>query len=195
MKKSFLILILSLFCFTNQSFSETLYLFSSLGVSDYEIGIKDKSEINNKLTKLGFASATTSANTNNLAYSLGFGLNIPLKFSVEGSYANLGKISFSSTTTSPSETLSADVQIKGLNIDLLKNIGPLAFSAGFMKVDETVKISSSQGSIDVPVDEMILPKIGASINFNNYRFKINRIYITPNSHINTFMIGYIINLL
>ena len=92
----FLIISLFLFSilFSNPSYSENLYLFSSIGYSDYQINLKDKTEINNKLTGIGFGSATTSIVTDNVAYKVGFGLRVPLLFIVEGSYVNYGKIKF-----------------------------------------------------------------------------------------------------
>ena len=190
MVKCFIFLLLFIILYSNSSNSENLYLFSSIGFVDYQINSKDKTEINNKLTGIGFGSATTSSDTDNLAYKVGFGFKVPLNFFVEGSYVNYGKIKFLSTTTSPSESLSADVEIKGLSADLLKSIGPFALSAGLMMVEDDINISSSKGNVDVPIDEFILPKIGAHLKYNDYRFELNRIFITPNSHINSFMIGY-----
>lgn len=191
----FFIIFLLFFSLAGKSYSKTLYVFGSFGLSDYVIDTQDTTEISNKLLSLGFASATTSADTNTLGYKFGVGMNIPLLFSIEGSFANLGKISFSSKTTSPSENLSANVEMKGLNVDLLKNLGPFGFSFGLFKVNDTVKISSSNGTVDVPIDKIFLPKIGANINYKKYRLEFSRLFITPNSHINTFMIGYVFNLL
>ena len=108
---------------------------------------------------------------------------------------NLGKVSFTSKTTSPSETLSADVKIQGLNIDIQKSLGPFALSGGIMRIDDTIKLSSSKGNADVPIDKILIPKIGANIQFNNYRFEFNKVFLTPNSHINSFMLSYIFELL
>ena len=194
MKIYFISLLLFIILYSNSSNSENLYLFSSIGIADYEINSKDKTEINNKLTSIGFGSATTSSDTNNLTYKVGFGLKVPLNFFVEGSYVNYGKIKFSATTTSPSESLSADVAVKGFSADLLKQLGPFDLTAGFMMVDDDIVISSSKGNVDVPIDEFILPKIGTNFKFNDYRFELNRIFITPNSHVNSFMIGYVVNI-
>ena len=194
MRKCYISLFLFIILYSNSSNSENLYLFSSIGFADYQINSKDKTEINNKFTGIGFGSATTSSDTDNLVYKVGFGLRVPLNFFVEGSYVNYGKIKFSSTTTSPTESLSANVVMKGLSANLLKSLGPFALSAGFMMVEDDIAISSSKGNVDIPIDKFILPKIGANLKYNDYRFEFNRIFITPNSQINSFMIGYVFNI-
>ena len=194
MRKCFISLFLFSILFSNPSYSENLYLFSSIGYSDYQINLKDKTEINNKLTGIGFGSATTSTVTDNLAYKVGFGLRVPLFISVEGSYVNYGNLLFKTTTTSPSEALLAEVAVKGLSLDILQSLGPLAVSAGLMMVEDDIALISSKGNINVPIDKFLLPKIGANLKYNNYRFEFNRIFITPNSQINSFMIGYVFNI-
>jgi len=194
MRKRFISLFLFSILFSNPSYSENLYLFSSIGYSDYQINLKDKTEINNKLTDIGFGSATTSTDTDNLAYKVGFGLRVPLFFVVEGSYVNYGNLNFKTTTTSPSESFSADVPIKGLSLDLLQNLGPFAVSAGLMMVEDDITIPSSLGNINVPIDKLLIPKIGANLKYNNYRLEFNRIFITPNSQIDSLMIGYVFDI-
>jgi hypothetical protein len=188
-----LFLFLNLF-FSRLSYSETIYLIGSLGTSSYSIDNKDKTEINNKLIALGFSDASTSVKTEDLSYKLGLGIKLPLLFSIESSYANLGEIKFTSETT-PAETITADAKIRGVSLDILKGLGPFSLSAGFMRLDDTIKISSSRGSVDVPVDKMLIPKVGANIKLSNYRLEYSRIFITPNSEINSLMISYIFNLL
>lgn len=180
--------------FSRLSYSETIYLIGSLGTSSYSIDNKDKTEINNKLIALGFSDASTSVKTEDLSYKLGLGIKLPLLFSIESSYANLGEIKFTSETT-PAETITADAKIRGVSLDILKGLGPFSLSAGFMRLDDTIKISSSRGSVDVPVDKMLIPKVGANIKLSNYRLEYSRIFITPNSEINSLMISYIFNLL
>ena len=194
MKKCFISLFLFSILFSNPSYSENLYLFSSIGYSDYQVNLKDKTEINNKLTGIGFGSATTSIGTDDLAYKVGFGLRVPLFFTVEGSYVNYGNLNFKTTTTSPSESLSADVEFKGLSVDILQSLGPFAASAGLMMVEDDIVIISSKGNINVPIDKLLIPKIGVNFKYNDYRIEFNRIYITPNSQIDSVMIGYVFNI-
>ena len=194
MRKCLISIFLLSILFSSPSYSENLYLFSSIGYSDYQINLKDTTEINNKLTSIGFGSATTSTDTDNLAYKVGFGLRVPLFFVVEGSYVNYGNLNFKTTTTSPSESLSADVPIKGLSLDLLQSLGPFAVSAGLMMVEDDITIPSSLGNINVPIDKLLIPKIGANLKYNNYRLEFNRIFITPNSQIDSLMIGYVFNI-
>ena len=96
-KKVIAIFFIFIWSFANISQAETLYLFGGVGISDYEIATKDKSEINNKLTSLGFGSANTVTDTENLSHKFGVGVKIPLLLSIEASYENLGEISFNST--------------------------------------------------------------------------------------------------
>ena len=194
MRKCLISIFLFSILFSSPCYSENLYLFSSIGYSDYQINLKDTTEINNKLTSIGFGSATTSTDTDNLAYKVGFGLRVPLFFIVEGSYVNYGNLNFKTTTTSPSESFSADVAIKGLSLDLLQNLGPFAVSAGLMMVEDDITIPSSLGNINVPIDKFLIPKVGANLKYNNYRLEFNRIFITPNSQIDSLMIGYVFNI-
>ena len=194
MRKCLISIFLFSILFSSPSYSENLYLFSSIGYSDYQINLKDKTEINNQLTGIGFGSATTSTVTDDLAYNVGFGLRVPLFFIVEGSYVNYGNLNFKTTTTSPSESLSVDVPLKGLSLDLLQSLGPFAVSAGLMMVEDAVTIPSSLGNINVPIDKLLIPKIGANLKYNNYRLEFNRIFITPNSQIDSLMIGYVFDI-
>ena len=194
MRKCFSSFFLFILLFSNPSYSENLYLFSSIGYSDYQINLKDTTEINNKLTGIGFGSATTSTDTDNLAYKVGFGLRVPLFFIVEGSYVNYGNLLFKTTTSSPSEALLAEVAVKGLSLDILQSLGPLAVSAGLMMVEDDIAIISSKGNIKIPIDKFLIPKIGVNLKYNNYRLEFNRIFITPNSQIDSLMIGYVFNI-
>ena len=51
--------------FANLSNAETLYIFGGAGFSQYEINEKDKTEINSRLTSLGFGSAETTTDAEN----------------------------------------------------------------------------------------------------------------------------------
>lgn len=194
MYKISLFLFLFLWSFANFSHAKTLYLFGGVGISDYNIATKDKTEINNKLTSLGFGSAKTNTDTQNLSHKFGVGVKIPLLLSIETSYENLGKISFNTTTTTPSETLTGKAEIRGVSIDLLKGLGPLAVSGGFLRITDTIQITSSKGDVDVPIDKILIPKIGVKLKYQNYRLEYNRVFITPNSHVNSIMLSYIFEL-
>ena len=87
------------------------------------------------------------------------------------------------------------IAIKGFNVDLSKSIGPFGLSAGIIKIDNDVKISSSLGNADVPIDDYFLPKFGVSVQLSNYRAEISRTFLTTNSYLNNLMLSYIINLL
>ena len=194
MKILLIIFLIFGFFFTKIAYSENLYLYGGLGFSDYSINSKDENEIDNKLINLGFASSSTSTSSEHLLYKFGLGFKTPLKFSIEASYINYGKVSFASETAGPTETMAADVKIQGLNLDIQKNFGPFGISAGFIRVNDNIEVASSKGNIDVPVDDILIPKIGTNIKINNYRFELNRVFLTTNSQINSFIISYIFNL-
>ena len=109
-------------------------------------------------------------------------------------YLDIGQISLATSTTTPSESLNAKINIEGISIDLIKNIGPIGLTGGILKINDKIKISSSLGNANVPIDDLFLPKIGGNIKINNYRFEINRIFLTPNSHLNNIMISYIFDI-
>ena len=192
-------LILIILCFSNISSKilygkDNIYIFGGLGYSNYEINNSDITEINNKITGLGFATSSTTYDSKNFSYEYGIGLDVLELFVLEASYLDLGQVSLETNTTGPSETLTTDIDIEGISLDLVRNIGPLGFTRGFLKIDDDIKVYSSLGNTNVPVDDLLLPRLGANIIVNNYRFEINRTFLSPNSHLNNFMISYIFNL-
>ena len=186
-----IILCLLTFCPKILYSKETLYLFGGAGYSNYDIGDSDITEINNKVTGLGFGTSKTTTDIKKFSYEYGFGLEILKILTVEISYLDMGQISLATSTTTPSESLNTKINIEGISIDLIKNIGPIGLTGGILKIDNDIKISSSLGNANAPIDDLFLPKIGGNIKINNYRFEINRTFITPNSHINNIMISYI----
>ena len=194
MKKTFLIIFLLII--STSVFSKNIYLFGSLGMSNYNISDKDTNAIDSKLTDIGFSTASTSTTTDNLAYKVGLGINFPvINIGIESSYVNYGKIAFKSNTTVPTETLNVDVNIEGIAVDVTKTIGPISFAAGLMNIDDSVKINSSQGNVNVPIDDILIPKIGINLMFNNIRFEYSRLYFSNNSNLDAFMFGYVLNIL
>ena len=155
---------------------ETLYLFGSAGYSNYAIGDSDITEIDNKITGLGFGTSKTITDTKKFSYEYGIGLKMLELLIVEISYLDMGQISLTTSTTVPSESLNAKINIEGISIDLIKNIGPIGLTGGILKIDDNVKISSSLGNVNIPIDDLFLPKIGGNIKINNYRLEINRTF-------------------
>ena len=179
------------FSIKNVHSKDSLYFFGGLGISNYNIGNSDIDEVNNKLTGLGFATSSTSFQTDNLSYEYGIGTGLLALMNLELSYLSLGQLTSDSSTTSPSESLKAKVNIQGLNFDLVKNFGPFGISGGLIKIDDKVSISSSLGNIDLPIDDYFLPKIGIGVMLKRYRIEANRAYLTQNSSLNYFMISYV----
>ena len=168
-----------------------MVFFGGIGFSKYNIGNSDITEVDNKLTGLGFATSVTTVDAKNFSYKYGIGINILESFSIEAFYANLGQVSINSSTTSPAESLSANVDIKGLGFDLVKYIGPVGLSGGIIKIDNDITITSSLGSANVPIDDYFLPKVGGNIKINNYRIEVNRTFLTVDSYLNNFTLSYI----
>ena len=196
MLRLLLIIFCILFFSTKITYSkDSLYLFGSLGLSNYSIGNSDITEVNNKLTGLGFATSSTIVDSKKLSYEYGLGMNVLKLFAMELSYLDLGQVSIESTTTSPGESLNAKVNIEGTSVDIIKTIGPIGFTGGLIKIDDDITISSSLGSVDVPIGDYFLPKIGASVQINNYRIEANRTFLTPNSNLNNFMFSYIFSII
>ena len=182
--------------FSSSVLSDNIYLFGNIGVSDFQIKNNDKSNIDTKLTNLGFASASTSVNSDNFSYEVGLGVVLPLLgIGLEAAIIDYGEIKFTSTTTSPSETINANVPIKGVAVDILKELGPIAFNAGLISINDNVEIVSSRGNLNVPIDDILIPKVGANYQIGNYRLEYTRIFLTTNSTMDTFMVGYIFDFL
>ena len=155
-----IILCLLTFCPKILYSKETLYLFGGAGYSNYDIGDSDITEINNKVTGLGFGTSKTTTDIKKFSYEYGFGLEILKILTVEISYLDMGQISLATSTTTPSESLNTKINIEGISIDLIKNIGPIGLTGGILKIDNDIKISSSLGNANAPIDDLFLPKIG-----------------------------------
>ena len=104
-------------------------------------------------------------------------------------------MTFTSTTTTPSETINTNVPNKGVALDILKKLGPLSFNAGLININDNVEIVSSKGNLNVPIDDILIPKVGLNYQFGNYRLEYTKIFLTTNSTMDTFMVGYMFNFL
>ena len=190
------ILFFFILLFSTSVLSDNIYVFGNIGISDFQIQNDDKSDINTKLTNLGFSSASTSVNSDNFSYELGLGVVLPLlRIGIEASIIDYGEIKFTSTTTTPSETINTNVPIKGVALDILKKLGPLSFNAGLININDNVEIVSSKGNLNVPIDDILIPKVGLNYQFGNYRLEYTKIFLTTNSTMDTFMVGYMFNFL
>ena len=183
-------LFLFLFICPNISYGQSFYLLGGVGITNEKINQTDKNTIDTKIINIGFGSSKTTSDNKNFSYKLGMGIKIPLLFSLEGYYGNFGKITLNSITTSPSENINSVIKLNGLNLDILKNLGPVGLSLGVLKIDEKIKIKSSKGNIGIPVDSLFFPKIGANLKYKNYRLDFNRIYLSPDSQANSVILTY-----
>ena len=182
--------------FSTPVLSDNIYIFGNIGISDFQIKNDDKSDINTKLTNLGFSSASTSVNSDNFSYEVGIGVVLPLlRVGLEASIIDYGEIKFTSTTTSPAETINANVPIRGIAADILKELGPISLNAGLISINDNVEIVSSKGNLNVPIDDILIPKVGVNYNFGNYRLEYTKIFLTTQSTMDIFMLGYKFNFL
>ena len=185
------ILFFFILLFSTSVLSDNIYIFGNIGISDFQIDNDDKTDINTKLTNLGFSSASTSVNSDNFSYELGLGVVLPLlRLGLEASIIDYGEIKFNSTTTSPAETINANVPIKGVALDILKELGPISLNTGLISINDNVEIVSSKGNINVPIDDILIPKVGVNYNFGNYRLEYTKIFLTTQSTMDIFMLGY-----
>ena len=193
--KKFIVFFFILF-FSTPVLSDNIYIFGNIGISDFQIKNDDKSDINTKLTNLGFSSASTSVNSDNFSYEVGIGVVLPLlRVGLEASIIDYGEIKFTSTTTSPAETINANVPIRGIAADILKELGPISLNAGLISINDNVEIVSSKGNLNVPIDDILIPKVGINYQFGNYRLEYAKIFLTTKSTMDIFMVGYIFNFL
>ena len=190
MKFNLFLIFLFFFIYPNISYSQSFYLLGGAGITNGKISQIDKNTIDTKIKNIGFESSKTTSSNENFSYKLGMGINIPLLFSLEGYYGNFGKITINSTTTTPSENINSVIKLNGLNLDILKNLGPAGISLGVLKIDEKIKIKSSKGNVGIPVDTLFFPKIGANLKYKNYRLDFNRIYLSPDSQANSVILTY-----
>ncbi len=73
--------------------------------------------INTELQTAGFATAVTATDERDTAYKLFWGYQLNRNFAVEGSYFDLGKFGYASTTTGPAGTLTSTMQQQGVSLD------------------------------------------------------------------------------
>ena len=55
-------------------------------------------------------------------------------------------------------------------------------------------VATSKGNIDLPIDKIVLPKLGAKFRFKSYRIEYTRVFITPSSHLNSIIISYVLDI-
>ena len=87
----------------------------------------DDARITSGLAAAGFQTNSISDRDRNTGYKIFGGYQINRNFAVEGGYFDLGKFGYTASTT-PAGTLSGDMRVKGLNLDL---VGSLPLSERF----------------------------------------------------------------
>ena len=87
----------------------------------------DDARITSGLAAAGFQTNSISDRDRNTGYKLFGGYQINRNFAVEGGYFDLGKFGYTANTT-PAGTLSGDMRVRGLNLDL---VGTLPMSERF----------------------------------------------------------------
>ena len=70
------------------------------------------------------------------------------------------------------------------------DVGPISFNTGLISINDNVEIVSSKGNLNVPIDDILIPKVGVNYNFGNYRLEYTKIFLTTQSTMDIFMLGY-----
>lgn len=78
----------------------------------------DDARISNTLRANGFASSTIQDNDRSNGFKVFGGYQLNRNIAIEGGYFDLGKFGYTATT-SPPGTLTGDIKLKGLNLDLV----------------------------------------------------------------------------
>jgi len=87
----------------------------------------EESKITNHFLGTGFTTTGIDKNTHDTGYKLFGGYEFNRYFALEGGYFDLGKFGYSATTA-PAGTLSGDIRVRGLNVDV---VGTLPFTEKF----------------------------------------------------------------
>ncbi len=91
------------------------YLGANVGQSRATI---DDARISSSLLGAGFTSSSIADNDRDRAYKVFGGYQFNRYIGVEGGYFNLGRAGFTATTV-PAGSLSGDIRVQGLNLDLV----------------------------------------------------------------------------
>ena len=114
----------------------------------------DDARITSGLAAGGFKVNSISDRDRDTGYKLFGGYQLNRNFAVEGGYFDLGKFGYTANTT-PAGTLSVDMRVKGLNLDLVGSL-PLserfsAFGRVGLNYAQTRNNFSSTGAVGDPV--------------------------------------------
>ena len=96
------------------------YFYGGLSVGASRAKI-DQDRINASLLGAGLSTTAMSLNERDTAYKLFGGYQFNRNLALEGGYFNLGKFGFKSTTA-PAGSLTGDIRLQGLNLDLVASL-------------------------------------------------------------------------
>ncbi|MES1982166.1 MAG: outer membrane beta-barrel protein [Pseudomonadota bacterium] len=96
----------------------------------------DDTRIRDGLQQGGFTTSSISHDDHDTGYKIFAGYRVNRNFAVEGGYVDLGKFGFTAATVPPG-TLTGDIKIKGLNIDVV----------GFLPVTDKFSVFGRAGVI------------------------------------------------
>lgn len=125
------------------------YLGGNIGMSRAEI---DEDRIRESLQAEGFAITSFSDDDRDLGYKLFGGYQFNRYFALEGGYFDLGSFDFE-TTTAPPGSLEGDIEISGLNLDVVGSL-PISnrldvFGRGGVTQEQAKVRFSGTGAVDV----------------------------------------------
>ncbi len=109
------------------------YVGGNVGLSEATI---DDKRITRSLLDQGFATASMDDDESDIGYKLFGGYQFNRYVALEGGYFDLGKFSFTATTTGPDGTLNGDIALNGVNADVV----------GFLPLGEKLAVTGRVGA-------------------------------------------------
>lgn len=95
------------------------YAGANVGLSQANI---DTGRIARELTGAGFTIGSVTADDSHMGGKLFAGYQFHRNFAIEGGYVDLGRFTYTATTTAPTGVLDAKMRRQGANLDLVGNM-------------------------------------------------------------------------
>ena len=145
------------------------YMGGSVGQSTATI---DEARITSGLLGSGLVAGPFSNTEKDLGYKIFGGYQFNKYFSMEGGYFDLGQFGFSTSTT-PAGTLSGDIRVRGLNLDLVGTLPITEKFSAFGRVGGTYARSDDHfvgtGAVNVlnpnPSEDAANLKLGLGVQY------------------------------
>ena len=138
------------------------YIGIGVGFTSIDAGTSGQ-ELANELVALGFSSATVTIDESSTGFKLLGGYRVNKNFAVEGYYANLGTYDFTVFTTGPVATVTGEVEVTALGMDLLGIVPFNPTLSGFARVG--VYRWDSEGTVSGPGGTFSASEDGTDFKF------------------------------